>query len=80
METYLTSNELADYLKLTEQTIRRWVQNGEIPFCKIKSVIRFRVTEIEKWIDGEGKTLTAKEKRSKENGLLGTFCRLMNWR
>ena len=51
METYLTIEELADYLKIAEQTIRRWVLNREIPYHKIKKVIRFRVSEIEKWID-----------------------------
>ena len=54
METYLTIEELADYLKLAEQTIRRWVLNREIPYHKIKKVIRFRVSEIEKWIDKGG--------------------------
>jgi len=54
MEIYLTIEELAEYLKLAEQTIRRWVLNREIPFHKIRKVIRFRVSEIEKWIDGGG--------------------------
>jgi excisionase family DNA binding protein len=54
METYLTIDELAEYLKLAEQTIRRWVLNREIPYHKIKKVIRFRVSEIEKWIDKGG--------------------------
>jgi len=52
METYLTIEELAEYLKLAAQTIRRYVLNREIPFYKIKKVIRFRLSEIEKWIDG----------------------------
>jgi len=52
METYLTIEELAEYLKLAVQTLRRYVLNREIPFCKIKKVIRFRLSEIEKWIDG----------------------------
>ena len=54
METYLTIEELAHYLKVAEQTIRRWVLNREIPFCKIKKVIRFRLSEIEKWVDNRG--------------------------
>ena len=54
METYLTIEELAVYLKLTEQTVRRWVMNRCIPFRKIKSVIRFRLSEIEKWVDNGG--------------------------
>ena len=59
METYLTIEELADYLKLAGQTIRRWVLNHEIPYHKIKKVIRFRVSEIEKWIDEDGWKVTA---------------------
>jgi len=55
METYLTIEELAEYLKLAVQTIRRYVLNREIPFYKIKKVIRFRLSEIEKWIDGGAK-------------------------
>jgi len=54
VETYLTIEELAGYLKLAEQTIRRWVLNREIPFRKIRKVIRFRLSEIETWIDAGG--------------------------
>jgi hypothetical protein len=32
METYLTIEEVAEYLKLAVQTIRRWVLNREIPW------------------------------------------------
>jgi excisionase family DNA binding protein len=51
METYLTIDELAGYLKLSEQTIRRWVSNREIPYRKIKKAVRFRITEVDKWIE-----------------------------
>jgi excisionase family DNA binding protein len=54
VETYLTIEGLAEHLKLAEQTVRRWVLNREIPFCKIRKVIRFRLSEIEKWIDNGG--------------------------
>jgi PTS system nitrogen regulatory IIA component len=54
VETYLTIEELANYLKVAEQTVRRWVLNRDIPFCKIKKVIRFRLSEIEKWVDNGG--------------------------
>ena len=58
METYLTIEELADYLKLAEQTIRRWVLNRDIPYRKIRKVIRFRLSEIEKWINNGGFNLS----------------------
>jgi excisionase family DNA binding protein len=54
METYLTIEGLAGHLKLSEQTIRRYVLNREIPYHKIKKVIRFQLSEIERWIDRGG--------------------------
>ena len=73
MEAYLTIEELAQYLKVAEQTIRRWVLNREVPFCKIKKVIRFRITEIEKWVDNGGAVSAVKGVNntsfSNDNGL-----------
>jgi excisionase family DNA binding protein len=54
METYLTIAELAEYIKLSEQTVRRYVLNKTVPYRKIHKAVRFRVSEIEKWIDGGG--------------------------
>jgi excisionase family DNA binding protein len=54
METYLTIAELAEYIKLAEQTVRRYVLNKTVPYHKIHKAVRFRVSEIEKWIDGGG--------------------------
>jgi len=67
MEKYLTIEELADYLKLAVQTIRRWVQNDKIPYHKIRKVIRFRVSEIEQWIEnGGGYTFATEEEEEDE--------------
>jgi excisionase family DNA binding protein len=71
METYLTIEGLAEYLKLAEQTIRRWVLNREIPFRKIKKVIRFRVSEIEKWVDDGGILKATLEVETDVGGLFG---------
>jgi excisionase family DNA binding protein len=54
VETYFTIAELADYIKLSEQTIRRYVLNRSVPYHKIHRAVRFRVSEIERWIDGGG--------------------------
>jgi excisionase family DNA binding protein len=54
METYLTIAELAEHIKLSEQTIRRYVLNREIPYHKIKKVIRFKPSEVERWIESGG--------------------------
>jgi excisionase family DNA binding protein len=55
VETYLNIEELAKYLGIAEKTIRKWVFNQDIPYRKIHKVIRFRLSEIERWIDGGGK-------------------------
>ena len=71
METYLNIEELADYLKLSVQTIRRLVLNREIPFHKIKKSIRFRVSEIEWWIENGSFIPDDAESKAKDKG----FCR-----
>jgi excisionase family DNA binding protein len=54
MEILLTAKELAAALKLTEQTVQRYVLRKEIPFRKIMRAVRFRPSEINRWIDGGG--------------------------
>ena len=51
MEKYITAKEVADVVKLSEQTIRRYVMLGQIPFYKIVRAVRFKPSEIQKWID-----------------------------
>jgi len=69
VETYLTIEGLALHLKLAEQTIRRWVLNRDIPFHKIKKVIRFRLSEIEAWIETGGVSLPSKQNDAVDSGL-----------
>ena len=69
METYLTIEGLAEYMKVAEQTVRRWVLNREVPFHKIKKIIRFRVSEIEKWVDDSGLILANKKQEGIKGGL-----------
>jgi excisionase family DNA binding protein len=71
VETYLTIEELAVYLKLAEQTIRRWILNREIPYRQIKKGIRFRVSGIEKWVDGGGMYKAVTDVENDEGGLFG---------
>ncbi|GHU85513.1 hypothetical protein FACS189473_4580 [Spirochaetia bacterium] len=53
-ETYMTVEEVAAYLKLAAQTIRKYVLQKAIPYRKINSAVRFRLSEIEKWVDRGG--------------------------
>ncbi len=69
METYLTVEELAAYLKINKQTIRRWVSMGEVPFRKVKNSVRFRLSEIEKWVENNGSSETTNKQESNEPDL-----------
>jgi excisionase family DNA binding protein len=51
MEKYFNTKELSEYLRIPEQTIRRWVLKNEIAYIRIHNIIRFRLSEIEKWVD-----------------------------
>jgi excisionase family DNA binding protein len=51
METYFTIEGIAKYLNFAEKTIRKWVLNREIPYIKIHQTIRFRLSEIEVWVE-----------------------------
>ena len=51
--SYLTLREVAELLKLSEKTIYRLVQQGDIPAFKVGGSWRFRASDIEEWIEGQ---------------------------
>ena len=61
MEQYLSIKGLALYFDIAEKTVRKWVLNREIPFCKIKKIIRFRLSEIEQWVSTNGQLPVASD-------------------
>ena len=63
MEKYFTVEELAKYLNYAEKTIYKWVLNEEIPYFKINQTIRFRLSDIEKWLDVYKKGAVLPEKK-----------------
>jgi len=69
LETYLTVEELAAYLKTSEATIRRWICNRRIPFHKLSNSIRFRLSEIETWVEKKDALLKASAKEKNEGEL-----------
>ena len=69
METYLSIEGLAKYLGVAEKTVRKWVLNRDIPYHKIMKIIRFRVSEIEQWIETSGKFHQADDGGEHDGGL-----------
>lgn len=47
---FLNIHEIANYLSLSENTIRAWVRTGRIPFSKLGRAVRFDLRKIEPWL------------------------------
>jgi excisionase family DNA binding protein len=70
VDTYLTAGEVALFVKLSTQTIRRYTMNKEIPFHKINRAVRYKKSEIELWVE---KREAAKVLSQNENTGAGLF-------
>ena len=49
-EIWLTSEELADLLKISTRTLQRMRKERSIPFCMIRSKCLYRLSDVEKCI------------------------------
>lgn len=47
----LTIAEVAEYMGLSEYTIRRWVRSGVLPVTKLGRSVRIRSDELERFIE-----------------------------
>lgn len=54
-ESYLMVDELAKEVRVSPRTIRRWLAETDIPHRRVGTVIRFRLTEVDEWMQGRGK-------------------------
>lgn len=50
LKTFLTSHELAHYLRVSMSTIRNRVKEGSIPFTKVYGKLLFDLVEINAWV------------------------------
>ena len=69
MENYLTAKDVAGMVQLSEQTIRRYVMLKQIPYYKIIRAVRFKPSEIRKWIEEREAAQAKKKNAKKEAGL-----------
>jgi excisionase family DNA binding protein len=47
-DEYLTVQEVADHLKLNQQTLRNWIDRGELPAVRVGRRVRIRRTDLER--------------------------------
>jgi len=51
MENLLTPQEIADVLGVSKSTIYQWTHQEYIPHVKLGRFVRFRTSEVQKWLD-----------------------------
>ena len=50
--------DVASYLDISKDTIRSWIKKGTIPFRKVGRQYKFRLSEVNAWVDS-GKSADA---------------------
>ena len=49
-EKMIIAGEVAAYLRCSTSTVRRMVRRGQIPHYRLGKLVRFRLSEIERWL------------------------------
>ena len=50
MDEWMTTEDVAQYLKVSSRTVKRWQRAHRIPSYKVGSLRRYRLSEIVRWI------------------------------
>jgi len=75
METCMTAKDVAAFVQLSLTTVRRLTMNKEIPFYKINRSVRYRLEEIELWLENRKQEA---EKKGKKQGKASTSDKAKN--
>jgi excisionase family DNA binding protein len=54
-DSFLTVAEVAEMLKLNQQTVRNWIDQGSLPALRVGRRVRIRRSDLERLLD-EGRT------------------------
>lgn len=52
-DDFLTVNEVAELLKVSDKTVRRLATRGELPSFRVGAQLRFRRADIDAWVDAQ---------------------------
>ena len=60
VDKWLTLEQIAEYLQMSESSIYKMAQGGKIPAYKVGRQWRFKKEKIDKWVEKHGKTAIRK--------------------
>ena len=65
VEHLVSLEDVAAHLDVSKDTIRAWIKKGTIPFHKVGRQYKFRMSEVDAWVDS-GKSADADKKNETE--------------
>ena len=51
VERWVSLEDIAAHLDVSKDTIRAWIKKGTIPFHKVGIQYKFRVSEVDAWVE-----------------------------
>ena len=65
----MTLEELADYLRLSKDTLYRMANNGQIPASKVGNQWRFRKEDVDQWLEKNKNVAREGPPNQRESGM-----------
>lgn len=54
VERWVSSKEAAEHLGVNKDTLQRWINNSSIPCHRVGRLWKFRISEIDNWVESGG--------------------------
>ena len=54
IERWISSKEVAEHLGVNKDTLQRWITNRSIPCHRVGRLWKFRISEIDDWVQSGG--------------------------
>ena len=51
VERWISLEEIAKHVGCSKDTIRAWIKKGTIPYHKVGRMYKFRISEVDAWIE-----------------------------
>lgn len=49
-EKWVNLEDIAFYLSMSEDTVRAWVKENKLPYCRVGKRYKFKISEVDEWI------------------------------
>jgi excisionase family DNA binding protein len=50
IEPWYSVEDIADHLKVSKETVYRWLEKGKIPAHRVGKQWRFKASEVDEWV------------------------------